>query len=145
MAFSENTKMGLGDNTRPILLFDGICNLCNWAVHFVMRNEKSQDFLFASIQSETGHKLLKQFGEENLILKTVYVISNGKLLKKADAILFVTSHLKKPYYFLKFAKIFPVTLLNWLYDLISKNRYKLFGKRDTCRAPSVDEKARFIG
>lgn len=144
MSVSENTKMGLGENTRPILLFDGVCNLCNWAVDFVLRNEKSQEFLFASIQSETGYELLKQFGEENVILKTVYVITNGKLLKKGEAILFVASYLKKPYNFLKFAKIFPATILNWFYDLIAKNRYHLFGKRDSCRLPTEAEKNRFI-
>jgi predicted DCC family thiol-disulfide oxidoreductase YuxK len=133
----------IADN-RPIFLFDGVCNLCNGAVDFIIRHEKTSDILFASLQSDEGLEILKKFNKSQSLLDSSYIFVNHKLLEKSEAALFIAKNLKRPWSFVGFLAIFPTKFLNFFYDIIANNRYRLFGKKESCRIPTASEKARFL-
>ena len=128
----------------PILLFDGVCNYCNRWVNFVIRHDKKKKFRFAALQSDTGKKLLKHYNisekEESAVL-----IYNEKAHIKSTACLHICFHLGG-FYALPFALIiFPAYIRDFYYDIIARNRYKWWGKRDICMIPTEDAKERFWG
>ena len=130
--------------SNAVLLFDGVCNLCNWAVRFILKNEKDHLIKFASLQSEPGKKILFENhipfpGPESIIF-----IENGKVYSKSEAILFVVRHLKSPWHLLSGLRIFPVSFRDGLYDLIARNRYKVFGKKENCPLPEKKWETRFL-
>ncbi|MES2795922.1 MAG: DCC1-like thiol-disulfide oxidoreductase family protein [Bacteroidota bacterium] len=129
---------------KPILLFDGVCNLCNGAVDFVIRHEKSSEIRFASIQSEASQSILKALGKDSSEMNTLYVVVNNSILEKSEAILFLSKFLKKPWSFVQIFKFLPTSFLNIIYDFISKNRYRFFGKRESCRLPDQSILDRFL-
>lgn len=129
---------------KPIFLFDGHCNLCNGAVDFILKHEKTSEIIFGSIQSVSAQMLLKSFGVNVEKLETSYVIYKGKLFEKAEGSLQLAQFLKKPWSYLGVFKILPISVLNIFYDFISKNRYRFFGKKETCRIPTASEKDRFL-
>ncbi|TRZ66373.1 thiol-disulfide oxidoreductase DCC family protein [bacterium] len=128
-----------------LILFDGVCNFCNEGVNFVIDRDKNNVFKFASLQSETGQKILK---ENNLPLNnfsTFLLLQKGKLYDKSTAALKVTRNLNGLWKLLFVFIIVPPFIRNFFYNLIARNRYKWFGKRDSCRIPSPDERNKFIG
>lgn len=129
---------------RPILLFDGVCNLCNVFVDFILRYEIDSRFLFASLQSDKGRELTEKYHLSKDI-DSVIVIKSGAAYSHADAVFQVLDVL--PWYFkiIKVFKIIPNKLLIAGYKLIAKNRYRFFGKRETCRLPKKEERVRFLG
>jgi predicted DCC family thiol-disulfide oxidoreductase YuxK len=131
--------------THPILLFDGVCNLCNAAVDFVLKHEANSQIRFASIQSDIGQAFLNKFGKDSKRLESSYFIENDQIFEKVVAALLVAQYLKSPWKYLKLIKVLPLGLLNFVYDIIAKYRYKFFGKRETCRMPTLAEKNRFLG
>ena len=129
---------------QSVLLFDGVCNLCNSSVDFVIRNERSSDIKFASLQSDYGVSLLQRLEVNNVPDSLVYF--NGKeVFFKSEAALKVARHLKWPYRWLTILVVLPLTLRNAVYDWIARNRYKWFGKKETCRLPTAEERERFLG
>lgn len=131
-------------NHRPIFLFDGYCNLCNGAVDFILKNEKSAEILFCSLQSEAAQKLLKKFEIDASQLHSSYFILKGELFEKATGSIKIASFLKKPWSILGFFGFLPIGFLNLGYDFIAKNRYRFFGKKETCRIATQSEKSRFL-
>ncbi len=129
---------------NPIFLFDGYCNLCNGAVDFILKHEKSPDIIFGSIQSPPAQILLKSYGINVEKLETSYVIYKGNLFEKSEGSLQLAPFLKKPWSYLSVFQIFPISFLNIIYDFVSKNRYRFFGKKETCRIATVSEKDRFL-
>ena len=128
-----------------LILFDGVCNFCNEGVNFVIDRDKNNVFKFASLQSETGQKILK---ENNLPINnfnTFLLLQKGKLYDKSTAALKVTRNLNGLWKLLFVFIIVPPFIRNFFYNLIARNRYKWFGKRDSCRIPSPDERNKFIG
>lgn len=128
----------------PIFLFDGVCNLCNGAVDFIISHEKSPEILFASLQSAEAQDLLKSLSMDLTKMDTSYVFANNILLQKAEGAIYLAKYLKKPWSFLSVFNIFPTKFLNIIYDFISKNRYQFFGKKESCRLPTASEKERFL-
>lgn len=127
-----------------IILFDGICNLCNYIVFFIISRDKKALFRFAAIQSETGQLLLKEYFVRNEKNTTIYYINGKKCFQKSTAVLHILKDLGgiwKCFYPLIFI---PSCFRDVIYLLISHNRYKLFGKRQTCMIPSPEIKERFI-
>lgn len=127
----------------PILLFDGVCNYCNRWVNFVIRHDKKKKFRFASLQSEAGKKLLRQYKisekEESVVL-----IYNEQAHLKSTACFHLCFHLGG-IYALPFAFILvPAYIRDFYYDIIAKNRYKWWGKRSTCMVPTEEAKDRFL-
>jgi predicted DCC family thiol-disulfide oxidoreductase YuxK len=130
-------------SNSKLILFDGVCNLCNGFVQFVIKNDKQKLFKFGSLQSENSKSILLNLGvEQNL--KTVILIDDGVAYFKSDAALKIMKQLQFPFKILYIFIIVPRFIRNWVYDFIAKYRYKFFGKKDTCMVPKQELKERFI-
>ncbi len=127
-----------------IVLFDGVCNLCNGAVQFIIRRDKQNLFKFASLQSDFAQKLLKEQGFSTTDFDSIILLENGIIFQKSDAILRLLDSFSLPWKLLKVAYIIPRSFRNNLYDLIAKNRYKIFGKREHCMIPNAEIKEKFL-
>jgi predicted DCC family thiol-disulfide oxidoreductase YuxK len=131
-----------------LILYDGVCGLCNGAVQFVLAHDGRRVFDFASLQSATGRAMVSRFGRSPEELDTFCVVtdyrSHPALAIKSTAALSVTKLLGRPWQWLTILRIIPVSLRDRIYDLVAKHRYRVFGRYDTCRIPDPAERARFI-
>ncbi len=129
-----------------IILFDGLCNLCNSSVQFVIKHDPKAVYRFASLQSEVGQKLLLDNGISitNNDLSSFILLENNIVFTESTAALRVARNLNGLLPLLYFAIIIPLLIRNAVYKFISKNRYKWFGKRNECWIPTVDLKNRFL-
>jgi len=134
------------DAAGPILFYDGVCGLCDRLVQFVLRRDRAARFRFAALQSDVATQTLGHFGKNADDLDTVYVLDgDGKLLSKSRAIFFVLRALGLPWSLVAVFRVLPAAVTDWFYDRVAHNRYRIWGKRDSCRLPSADERARFLG
>ncbi len=118
-----------------VILFDGVCNLCNWTVKFIYKRDKKKKFRFASFQSEFSKRLLdKRTAETNF--DSVILFHNNNFFTKSDAVIEISSLLGFPWNILRIFKILPSAFRDTFYDFIANNRYKWFGKMDACMIPS---------
>ena len=124
------------------LFFDGICGLCNGVVDFVMRFDQKQKIMFVTLQSDFAKKQLP----ENLTneLSTLVVKNGGHTFTKSEAVFLLIRELGGAFQLLLIFQILPVSFLNSIYDLVAKSRYSIFGKKETCRIPTPQERSRFI-
>lgn len=131
-------------NENPIILFDGVCNFCNGAINFVLKQDKKGIFRFAPLQSETGQSLLNRYNLSTKEFDSFVLIDNGKVYKKSAASLQVMN--KLPWYWkeLQLLKIIPTAFRDAIYDFIAKNRYKWFGKKEQCMMPTPEMRNRFL-
>lgn len=130
-----------------VVLFDGVCNLCNSSVDFIIRNDKRGRFKVAPLQSDTGKKLLKDAGlsEERIAsLDSVLLYRKGRVYGKSKAALEIAKNLGFPISLLYGFIIIPPFLRDIVYNFIARNRYRWFGKKETCRLPTEEERARFL-
>ena len=128
-----------------ILLFDGVCNFCNFWVNIVLDRDKNGVIRFAPLQSEAGKALLRKGGFSEHDFDT-FILTDGEIFyTKSDAGLKVAGVLGFPYSMLKVFSFLPRPLRNGLYDIIAKNRYRFFGKKEACRIPTPGERERFLG
>ena len=131
--------------TSPALvLFDGVCNVCNASVTFIIDRDPAGRFQFASLQSAVGQEVLRRLGRPAADFDSVILVENGRFYEKSDAALRIARHLRG----WRWAWIFrfiPKFLRNLLYNLIARNRYRWFGRRETCRVPTAEERERFLG
>lgn len=129
--------------SNPVILFDGVCNLCNGAVNFIIRRDANGIFKFAALQSEAAQRLLH--GHEDLKkMHSVVLIENGKLFQKSIAALKVVKHLPWYWHWMQVFWMVPRPLRDVVYDFIAKNRYNWFGKKDVCMMPTPELKSRFL-
>jgi predicted DCC family thiol-disulfide oxidoreductase YuxK len=131
-------------NHPYILIFDGVCNLCNGMVQFFIKNDKQKKLRFASLQSEFGQQVLKQNGLNIDQFDTFIFIENDILYTKSDAGLKVFRTLGGIWRFMYVFILLPKFFRDWVYSLIAKNRYKLFGKQESCWIPTPELKSRFL-
>ena len=129
---------------KPILLFDGVCNLCNGAVQTVIRWDKSSHFRLASLQSATGQTLLKKFNLPTNELNTVVLIDKNTVYLRSDAPLEVMRQLGGGWQFFYVFKIIPRFIRDAVYNWIAKNRYRWFGKEEACMIPTPEVRQRFL-
>lgn len=129
---------------KSIILFDGVCNLCNASVNFVIKHDKKAQFLFASFQSDAAKEIMLHFNLKNLNLDSIVLIEGGKIYEKSTAILRIARHLNSGFKLLYFFIVIPKFVRDWLYSYIAKNRYRFFGKRERCMIPSLELKNRFL-
>ena len=129
---------------HSIILFDGVCNLCNSSVQFVIKHDKQKQFVFASLQSDAGQQLLKQHQLPQQSFNSFILIQNNKAFIKSTAALMVAKQLSGLTKLLYGFIIVPAFIRNAVYNFIAKNRYKWFGKKDSCMIPTPDLKARFL-
>lgn len=135
---------------NPILLYDGVCGLCNRVVQFVLRHDRKESFRFASLQSEFAQHVLARHGVNATDLDTVYVVVNVEshresLLARSEAGLFILNELggacRRGS---RFLRCLPIAVRDWLYGLVARNRYRVFGRYDACPVPSQSVRARFL-
>lgn len=130
---------------KKIILFDGVCNLCNNSVNFIIEHDKKDVFRFASLQSEIGQKLTSERGIDPEELDSIVLIEPGvAYFKKSTAALEISKELSGGYSMLKYFSFLPEGLRDSVYDLIANNRYKWFGKKDSCMIPTPELKAKFL-
>lgn len=129
---------------QSIILFDGICNLCNTAVQFVIRRDNSNHFLFASSQSEEGKKILTENNLPANEMNSFILVENGKAYDQSVAALKVVRKLKGLWRFLFGFIIVPKFIRDGIYQVISKSRYQWFGRKNECMIPTPGLKAGFL-
>jgi len=126
-----------------IILFDGVCNLCGNMVSFLIKYDKNNIFHFAALQTKAGERIMQEY----LILndrKSIILIKDGVVFYKSDAIIEIAKQITGWPSILKYGYLCPKFLRDGIYDLIAKNRYYLFGKKETCSIPSEKDSKRFI-
>ena len=130
-------------NDKPVILFDGVCNLCTGSVQFILKRDKEKKFLFASLQSNYGQNLLKQFDLPTSTLKSFILKQDEKIFTRSAAALKMFQQLKG----WKWVKIFwivPEFIRDAVYNLVARNRYNWFGKKEECWLPTPELKQRFL-
>ncbi len=128
----------------PIILFDGVCNLCNGFVQFIAPRDDDERFHFASLQSPAGKKLLEHHGLPTDELESVVLIEGDRAYVKSGAILRTAYHLGLPYRLAWPLRVFPARLRNWCYDFVGTRRYRWFGQKDQCMMPTGNLQERFL-
>jgi len=132
----------IGD--QPLLLFDGVCNLCNGAVNFVIDRDKDQQIKFASLQSKLGQQISEVYKLPSEDFQSMILLKSGKIYLRSNAALEVSRYLTGGWPLFLGFKIVPRFLRDWIYRVISDNRYRWFGKKDQCRIPTPELKNRFL-
>ncbi|MBY6037266.1 thiol-disulfide oxidoreductase DCC family protein [Fictibacillus nanhaiensis] len=132
------------NDNGPVLLFDGVCNLCDNSVQFILKHEKNDELRFSAIQSEAGQKLLSDYNIDSEKTDSVIFIHNGQVYAESDAVLHVSSFLKFPFNLGKILLVFPKSWRNFFYKQVAENRYKWFGKKESCMMPTPDVRKRFL-
>jgi predicted DCC family thiol-disulfide oxidoreductase YuxK len=128
----------------PIILFDGVCNLCSGSVQFVIKHDQEGLYKFASLQSEAGQHLLKQYELPLADFNSFVLIENGKAFTKSTAALMVAKKLHGAIKIMYGFIIIPSFIRDAIYNLIAANRYKWFGKKESCMIPTPALKSRFL-
>ena len=129
-----------GENERPVILFDGVCNLCTVSVRFVIERDSRKQFRFASLQSPVAERLLGRRED----LESVILLQNGKTYRKSGAALRIARRLDGLWPLLAVLLVIPGFLRDAVYDWIGRRRYRMFGKRDACWAPQPELADRFL-
>ncbi len=126
-----------------IILFDGVCNFCNASINFVIDHDVERRFRFASLQSEIGQRILTENSRSVSDFDTVLLIREGKLVEKSTAALEIARYLRGWTWLYTF-RFIPRFIRDAIYNLIAKNRYNIFGKSESCRIPTPEERSLFI-
>ncbi len=129
---------------KPIIFFDGICNLCNSSVQFIIKRDTNNLFLFSSLQSDAAKDILLQYKLENYDLSSIILLEDGVMYQKSTAILKIARKLTGISKYFYVFKITPTFIRDGIYTFIAKNRYKWFGKRASCMLPTTALKSRFL-
>ena len=127
-----------------IIIFDGVCNLCNASVQFIIKRDTKGIFKFLPLQSDKTHKILQQFNIDFKNIDTVILIKDNNIFGRSDAALEIVDSFDYPWKAFYFLTIIPKFVRDWVYDIIARHRYRWFGKRETCMIPTDDIKTRFL-
>ncbi|PTM38562.1 thiol-disulfide oxidoreductase DCC family protein [Bosea sp. 124] len=127
----------------PVCLFDGVCVLCSGGVQYTLRHERDHEIRFVAIQSREGRALAQLHGVDPDQPDSFLFIENDVVLRKSEAVLGVVAHLSWPARLVLAARILPRSLPDWLYDRIARNRYRLFGRKESCSLPDPEQRHRF--
>jgi predicted DCC family thiol-disulfide oxidoreductase YuxK len=131
-------------DARPIILFDGVCVLCTANAQFVLRHDRRGHFRLASVQSEAGEALCRRFGVDPDNPDTMLVIEGDRARRDSDAVLAIAEGLGWPWRSLGVLRAIPQGWRDAVYGRVARNRYRLFGKRETCWVPSAEQRARIL-
>ena len=130
--------------TSYIIIFDGICNLCNATVLFLINRDKKNIFKFVSMQSDIAKQIFKEYNINFKNLDTIIFIEKNDFYIKSDAIIRIFKKLNYPWKVFYFLKFLPKFIRDRIYDIVANNRYNWFGRRNTCMIPSNETKSKFI-
>ncbi|KAM1600963.1 DCC family protein At1g52590, chloroplastic isoform X2 [Malus sylvestris] len=129
----EATSGFFENDTRPIMLFDGVCNLCNGGVKFVRDNDRNRSIRFEALQSEAGKKLLRRSGRAPDDISSVVLVEKDRSFIKSEAVVKIMEYIDLPFPQLAFfTQFIPLFVRDFLYDNVANNRYTIFGRSDTC-------------
>lgn len=131
-------------SSSPVLLFDGVCNLCNGYVQWLIQHDPKGVFRYASLQSDAGRALLAQAGLPTDQMDTVVLLDQGRTYTRADVALRIAGQLGGLWPLLGVLRMVPRPLRNAIYDWVARNRYRWFGKRESCMMPTPELKSRFL-
>lgn len=135
-----------GLENKKIILFDGVCNLCNNSVQFIIKRDKKDLFRYAALQSEVGQQLVQERGIDTSKVDSIVLIDPGvAYFTKSDAALEIAKSFGGLWGLLSVFSWVPTSIRNALYDLVARNRYKWFGKKEACMVPTPELKAKFLG
>jgi predicted DCC family thiol-disulfide oxidoreductase YuxK len=132
------------NSKKPIVLFDGVCNLCNGTIQYIIKRDKRDQFFFASLQGSTGQQLLKKYQLPQTSFNSFVLIEGDRAYTKSTGALKVLKKLGGIWNLLYAFIIVPLFVRDAVYNWISKNRYRWFGKREYCMIPTPELKARFL-
>ena len=132
------------EQKHSIILFDGVCNLCNSSINYAIKYDKKGLFKFAALQEPPGRLLLKRYNIDPLDTDSIILIENGKAYVKSTAALRVARNLSGALPLLYGFIIVPAFIRNWVYDFIAKHRYKWYGKKESCLIPTPELKDKFL-
>lgn len=135
----------MSQENHPLVLFDGVCVFCNNSINFIIRKDTRDHFRFAPLQSPLGQKMLADHGLKDQRIESVVLFENGKVYMKTSAALRIAKKLKGgwPLFFYCFIWI-PPFIRNVVYDIIARNRYRWWGKKDSCMVPTPDVRKKFV-
>lgn len=142
MALNETQKRHPA--SPPVVLFDGVCKLCNASVNLILQRDRKGKIKFAPLQSDYGQARLKEFGKGSEILDSIIFLEGDRLTAKSTAALRITKYLDGLWPLCTIFLIIPRFIRDFFYDVIAKNRYRWFGKCDTCRLPGPGYEDRFF-
>src|SRR5262245_10061294 len=142
-------QAGRGGEGVHLVLYDGVCGLCNRLLQFLLKHDRKAVFNFAALQSDTAGALVNRFGDNADGLTTFYVVANYRaahavMLNKSAAVLFIARELGWPWRSAVLARVVPKAILDRLYDLVARTRYRAFGRLETCVVPRPEFRRRFI-
>lgn len=130
---------------KKIILFDGVCNLCNGAIQFVIKRDKKDMFRYAALQSDIGKKMVSERGIDTSKTDSIILVEPGvAYYTKSDAANEITKHFGGLWPLFSVFQWIPKPFRNWIYDFIARNRYKWFGRKDQCMIPTPELRAKFL-
>lgn len=146
-AFSYRSDPGVPEfpDDRPLLVFDGECVMCSHSAEFVLARDRPRQFRFLAAQSDLGRALFDHFGLDSEDFETFLVLHEGRPYLRSSAALKIAALLGFPWTVFSVFRLVPRPLRDWVYDLIARNRFRLFGRRDQCYLPSPEDAERFLG
>ncbi|WP_076409882.1 thiol-disulfide oxidoreductase DCC family protein [Shewanella sp. UCD-KL12] len=131
--------------SKNIIIFDGVCNLCNSAVNFIIKRDPQQHFCFAPMQGEAAQDLMAKYALEDEFGDSLFLIKQGSCYKRSDAVLEICKDLSGAWKLLLIFKLLPTSFSDLFYNWLGRRRYSLFGKRDACMLPTAELTDRFLG
>jgi len=131
---------------KTIVLFDGMCNLCNGVVQFILRHDPQERFLFASQQSEAGQRLLAEHGIKaaQALAESVVVLEDNRVYLESDAALYILHRLGGVWGWAYIFRWIPRPWRDWVYRWVARHRYRIFGRRESCMVPTPALRSRFL-
>ena len=130
---------------KKLILFDGVCNLCNSSIQYVIKHDKNNVFLFAALQSDIGQQIIEAYKIDTNKVDSILLYTPEKGVDyKSTAALKIASQLGFPQNLMTAFFIIPPFIRNWVYDYIAKNRYKWYGKKESCWIPTPELKSKFL-
>ncbi len=129
---------------KKIVLFDGVCNYCNDKINFIIKNDKQDVFRFVALQSEIGQKIIKYLGIDPSIDSIILYEPGYAYFIKSEAVFRIVKHLSSAVKLLMIFNFIPNSFKNIFYDIIAKNRYNWYGKKESCMMPTEEVKRKFI-
>jgi len=132
------------EKSDALVLFDGVCNLCNASVTFIIDRDPAERFRFASLQSEFGEEQIRRHRLSGPVMSSLVLIERGRYFTRSTAALRIARRLTMPWHLLYGLILLPAPVRNTVYDWIARNRYRWFGKSDACRLPTPDLARRFL-
>jgi predicted DCC family thiol-disulfide oxidoreductase YuxK len=129
---------------KKIVLFDGVCNYCNDKINFIIKNDKQDVFRFVALQSETGQKIINYLGIDPSIDSIILYEPGYAYFIKSEAVFRIIKHLSSAVKLLLLFNFIPTSIKNIFYDIIAKNRYNWYGKKESCMMPTEEVKRKFI-